>query len=117
MELGACLMHRIESKAGLISSYVHTSPATGLGRMAALVALETSTASLTEDQQSEAKVYSNIAYAVSQQNSANSYLDRTCMCSAWPNYKAPHQTSPGRGTLSCMQQAIICVWHLPVNQH
>ncbi|DBA90441.1 TPA: Elongation factor, variant 4 [Trebouxia sp. C0004] len=46
---------RIGSEAGLISSYVHTSPAPGLGRMAALVALETSTASLTEDQQSEAK--------------------------------------------------------------
>ena len=50
------LVHRIDSQAGLISSYVHTSPAPGLGRMAALVALETSTSSLTEDQQSEAKV-------------------------------------------------------------
>lgn len=46
---------RIESEAGLISSYVHTSPAPGLGCMAALVALETSTASLTEVQQAEAK--------------------------------------------------------------
>lgn len=64
VEVGVCLMHRIESEAGLISSYVHTSPAPGLGRMAALVALETSAASLTEDQQSEAKVCSNIAYAV-----------------------------------------------------
>ncbi len=54
-------MHRVDSEAGLISSYLHTSPAPGLGRMAALVALETSTASLTEDQQSEAKVCSNMA--------------------------------------------------------
>jgi len=64
IEVGVCLMHRIESEAGLISSYLHTSPATGLGRMAALVALETSTASLTEDQQAEAKVGSMPAYAV-----------------------------------------------------
>lgn len=49
------LSYRVESEAGLISSYVHTSPAPGLGRMAALVALETSTPSLTEDQQCEAK--------------------------------------------------------------
>lgn len=61
IKVGVCLMHRIESEAGLISSYLHTSPAPGLGRMAALVALETSTASLTEDQQSEAKVCSNMA--------------------------------------------------------
>lgn len=46
---------RVESQAGLIASYVHTSPAPSLGRMAALVALETSSSSLTEDQQSEAK--------------------------------------------------------------
>lgn len=64
IEAGVCLMHRIESEAGLISSYVHTSPAPGLGCMAALVALETSTASLTEEQQAEAKVGSNAAYAV-----------------------------------------------------
>ncbi len=57
-------MHRIESEAGLISSYLHTSPAPGLGRMAALVALESSTASLTQDQQAEAKVGSNTAYQV-----------------------------------------------------
>ena len=46
---------RVESEAELIASYVHTSPAPGLGRMAALVALETSTPSLTQQQQSEAK--------------------------------------------------------------
>ncbi len=63
IEVGVCLMHRIESEAGLISSYLHTSPASGLGRMAALVALESSTASLTEDQQAEAKVGSITVYA------------------------------------------------------
>lgn len=46
---------RVESGAGLIASYVHTSPTPSLGRMAALVALETSTSSLTPEQQSEAK--------------------------------------------------------------
>ncbi|KAL3154707.1 hypothetical protein ABBQ38_011256 [Trebouxia sp. C0009 RCD-2024] len=46
---------RVESEAGLIASYVHTSPAPSLGRMAALVALETSSSSLTSEQQSEAK--------------------------------------------------------------
>ena len=53
-------MLRVESQAGLIASYVHTSPAPSLGRMAALVALETSSSSLTEDQQSEAKVCSSV---------------------------------------------------------
>ena len=46
---------RVESGAGLIASYIHTSPAPSLGRMAALVALETSNSSLTSEQQSEAK--------------------------------------------------------------
>ena len=49
------MVHRVESGAGLIASYVHTSPAPSLGRMAALVALETSNSSLTLEQQSEAK--------------------------------------------------------------
>ena len=47
---------RIQSEAGLLSSYVHTSPAPGLGRMAALVALETSASSLSSEQQADAKV-------------------------------------------------------------
>ena len=47
---------RIHSDAGLLSSYVHTSPAPGLGRMAALVALETSASSLSSDQQADARV-------------------------------------------------------------
>lgn len=45
----------MESGAGLVASYVHTSPAPSLGRMAALVALETSNSCLTLEQQSEAK--------------------------------------------------------------
>ena len=53
--------HRVESRAGLIASYVHTSPAPSLGRMAALVALETSTSSLTLEQQSAAKASIPIA--------------------------------------------------------
>ena len=51
----AVIAHRVESAAGLIASYVHTSPAPSLGRMAALVALQTSSSSLTSEQQSEAK--------------------------------------------------------------
>lgn len=47
---------RIRSDAGLLSSYVHTSPAPGLGRMAALVALETSASSLSSEQQADARV-------------------------------------------------------------
>lgn len=47
---------RIQSETGLLSSYVHTSPAPGLGRMAALVALETSASSLSSEQQADAKV-------------------------------------------------------------
>lgn len=46
---------RIQSAEGLLASYVHTSPAPGLGRMAALVALNTSSSSLTSEQQADAK--------------------------------------------------------------